>query len=70
MKVIGTIAFEVLSTFMNPWENYERGPNRDYEKAEDKIFGHKKKWRLKISLNFPHVKTKDWTPAENLKIKF
>ena len=39
------------------------------EESEDKIFVKVKKWRLKISLNFPHVKTELWRPTENVKIK-
>ena len=51
---------------------YIWGPNRVFgktEESEDKIFGKVKKWRLKISLNFPHVKTKEWRPAECVNIK-
>ena len=59
---------------------YIWGPNRVFgktedlgflkcEESEDKIFGKVKKWRLKIFLNFPPVKTEEWRPAESVKIK-
>ena len=32
------------------------------------IFGKVKKWRLKISLKFPRVKTEEWRPAQSVKI--
>ena len=39
------------------------------EENEDKISGKVKKWRLKISLSFPHMKPEEWRPAENVMIK-
>ena len=39
------------------------------EESEDIFFGRVKKWTLKISPKFSHVKTEECRPAENVKIK-
>ena len=47
------------------------GQTRDEKckKSVGKNFDGVKKLKLKVTISFPHVKTKGWRPTENLKIK-
>ena len=39
------------------------------EESEDTVFSKKGRLNIKFSPNFPHVKTEEWRPEENVKIK-
>ena len=47
------------------------GQTKEYKckESDGKNFDRVKKWRLKVTIGFPHVNTEAWQPTENLKIK-